>query len=109
MLNELGIKNEKILNGILYHVPAKRYLCAVDQNYYDTLSESSKHTLELQGGIFTAEQAKKFEQIPFYKDAARIRKWDDGGKVVNAQDVMDMRQIKEIFTRAMQESNQLNL
>lgn len=105
LLNEIGIKNEKILNGILYHVAAKRYLCAVDPTYYNALSESSKHTLELQGGIFTEMEAKEFEQIAFYKDAARIRRWDDGGKVIDAQNTMSMKEIKKIFAMAIKECN----
>eukprot|EP01047_Picozoa_sp_COSAG01_P016933 COSAG01_NODE_883_length_12927_cov_10.710789_6_plen_80_part_00 len=44
---------------MLWHVAAKRYWTAVDQAYWD-LSNSSKRSLEVQGGPFTAEEAVEF-------------------------------------------------
>lgn len=103
LLNELGITDERILNSILYHVEAKRYLCYIDETYYDHLSKSSQHSLQLQGGILTKDEAKQFEQIPFYKDACQVRKWDDNAKKLDAVDVLDMNQMKEIFFQAFDE------
>lgn len=98
---EMGVDNEKILNSILYHVAAKRYLCFAESTYYEHLSASSKHTLSLQGGIFNAEEAAEFEKIPFFKAAAQIRKWDDNAKMLDAQGVLDMKQMKELFVHTM--------
>lgn len=46
-LRDLGF-NEKICQLVGAHVIAKRYLTAVDKDYYDGLSNSSKTTLKYQ-------------------------------------------------------------
>ena len=63
------------------HVAAKRYLCAVDPAYRDRLSEASKHTLSLQGGPMNDDEVAAFEASPYHREAVRVRKWDDEGKV----------------------------
>ncbi len=65
------------------HVPAKRYLCAVDADYFDALSSASVHTLRLQGGPMTAPEIVAFEAEPFCQDAVRLRRWDDAGKAAD--------------------------
>ncbi len=69
-----------VLAPIRLHVDAKRYLCRVDPEYLDALSPASKLSLELQGGPFSASDAKKFITQPFGRDAARLRTWDDQAK-----------------------------
>jgi phosphonate degradation associated HDIG domain protein len=69
-----------IAECVRLHVPAKRYLCATDKGYHDRLSEASKHTLSLQGGPMDAEEAAEFERNPYYREAVRVRIWDDEGK-----------------------------
>ncbi|MDB6097959.1 MAG: hypothetical protein QOK23_440 [Gammaproteobacteria bacterium] len=63
------------------HVPAKRYLCATDDAYFAKLSAASVVTLKLQGGPMTPAETARFELEPFYRDAVRVRRWDDAGKV----------------------------
>ncbi len=63
------------------HVPAKRYLCATDSDYLAHLSAASMHTLQLQGGAMSAAEVARFEDEPYYRDAIRVRRWDDQGKV----------------------------
>ena len=63
------------------HVRAKRYLCATDPAYFARLSAASVHTLKLQGGPMSAHAVRQFEAEPFYKEAVRLRHWDDQGKV----------------------------
>lgn len=46
-LRELGF-SDKICQLVGAHVMAKRYLTAIDKSYYDTLSEVSKNSLQLQ-------------------------------------------------------------
>src|SRR2546427_11307373 len=48
---------ERVVFLVRAHAAAKRYLFASDPGYYDTLSNGSKHTLALQGGIMTADDA----------------------------------------------------
>jgi len=74
-----------VTEPIRLHVEAKRYLCAVDSVYWDTLSSASKHSLELQGGMFSAAAAEEFIRQPYAKDAVQLRIWDDRAKVANLE------------------------
>lgn len=67
--------------AVRLHVPAKRYLCATDANYGAKLSPASVVTLELQGGPMSAQEVTRFEREPFHREALRVRRWDDLGKV----------------------------
>jgi [1-hydroxy-2-(trimethylamino)ethyl]phosphonate dioxygenase len=63
------------------HVPAKRYLCATDSAYFAKLSGASVVTLKLQGGPMSAAETVRFVSEPFHREAVRVRRWDDAGKV----------------------------
>jgi phosphonate degradation associated HDIG domain protein len=63
------------------HVPAKRYLCATDPAYFAKLSPASVVTLKLQGGPMTRVETARFESQAYHRDAVRVRRWDDAGKV----------------------------
>jgi phosphonate degradation associated HDIG domain protein len=76
-----GLFGERVLGGIRLHVDAKRYLCATRAEYHDALSEDSKRSLKLQGGVFDAAQAQAFIAQPGAPDAVRLRLWDDRAKV----------------------------
>ena len=78
---------EVVTTPIRLHVPAKRYLCAVDNTYYDGLSDASKRSLKVQGGIMSDEDRNAFEQIPHYQDALTLRRWDDLAKVKGLETV----------------------
>jgi phosphonate degradation associated HDIG domain protein len=69
-----------VTQPIQLHVEAKRYLCAVDQAYWDSLSPASKRSLELQGGVFTPDAATDFIQQPYAPQAVQLRRWDDLAK-----------------------------
>jgi phosphonate degradation associated HDIG domain protein len=70
----------RVTQAVKLHVAAKRYLCAVEPAYWDTLSVASKHTLQLQGGPMSAAEVAAFRAQPFHGDAVRVRLWDDAGK-----------------------------
>ncbi len=72
---------EAVITPIRLHVPAKRYLCTTDASYYDGLSEASKRSLKLQGGVMSDNEYNEFEDIPHYQDAVTLRRWDDQAKV----------------------------
>jgi phosphonate degradation associated HDIG domain protein len=72
----------EVSEPVRLHVPAKRYLLATDAEYFARLSPASVITLKLQGGPMAAHEVAQFETEPFYRDAVRIRQWDDQGKVV---------------------------
>ena len=71
----------EISEPVRLHVPAKRYLCATDPEYFRQLSSASVHTLKLQGGPMSIEETQAFERERYYREAVHIRRWDDQGKV----------------------------
>ncbi|MHB9836025.1 phosphonate degradation HD-domain oxygenase [Paraburkholderia terrae] len=74
---------EAVLEPIRLHVDAKRCLCAIDAAYFGKLSVDSVRSLELQGGIFSDDEAQMFLKKPFAEDALRLRRWDDLAKEAN--------------------------
>jgi phosphonate degradation associated HDIG domain protein len=79
-----GLFPDAVLEPIRLHVDAKRALCALEAGYHDALSEDSKRSLKLQGGIYPAPEAAAFAAKPHAKDAMRLRRWDDLAKVKGA-------------------------
>jgi predicted HD phosphohydrolase len=71
-----------ITDTVRLHVAAKRYLCAVEEDYHAKLSAASKHTLSLQGGPMSDAELDEFRSLPFYREAVQVRLWDDAGKAV---------------------------
>lgn len=70
-----------VVEAIRLHVDAKRALCAVEPDYYAALSEDSRRSLVLQGGVFSPGETQAFLAKPFARDAMRVRRWDDAAKV----------------------------
>jgi gamma-butyrobetaine dioxygenase len=73
---------ERVAFLVRAHADAKRYLCATDPGYFDTLSTGSVHTLALQGGIMTPDEAARAAEHPWWPDAVRLRRWDDEAKII---------------------------
>jgi phosphonate degradation associated HDIG domain protein len=73
-----------VTEPVILHVPAKQYICAVDSEYADTLSPGSVRSLELQGGPFDSEDARRFIRHAYAQDAVQLRRWDDEAKVREA-------------------------
>jgi phosphonate degradation associated HDIG domain protein len=73
--------SEAVLEPIRLHVDAKRYLCLIDPGYWVELSPASKHSLELQGGVFSEAEAERFIAQSFAAEAVRLRRYDDLAKV----------------------------
>ena len=71
---------QEVVEPVKLHVQAKRYLCFVDPNYYNTLSEPSRQSLALQGGFMNADEATDFEKFQNYKEAVLLRTWDELAK-----------------------------
>ena len=76
-----GVFPSGVLEPIRLHVEAKRCLCALDAGYWDTLSPASKHSLVLQGGPCTQEEAEAFMRAPFAEESLRVRRYDDLAQV----------------------------
>ena len=72
---------EEVTQPVRWHVEAKRYLCAVEPDYFSGLSEASVKTLELQGGPMNQAEIREFEKNPHLQAIIRVRRYDDSGKV----------------------------
>ena len=73
---------EDIVKPIKYHVLAKRYL-ARNRKYFNSLSDASKISLKLQGGMLNAKESKEFEKKDFFKHSIKLRKFDEVAKKTN--------------------------
>jgi len=87
----------EVSEPVRLHVPAKRYLLATDRAYFSRLSPASVITLQLQGGPMAAHETAAFEAERFYREAIRVRQWDDQGKVAGLKtpNVEDYRRLLE--------------
>ena len=79
-----GLFGDATLEPIRLHVDAKRYLCAREPGYLESLSPDSARSLLLQGGVFDAPQAEAFGALPYAQDAVALRRWDDLAKSADA-------------------------
>ena len=71
---------DRVAEAIGLHADAKRYLCTVDRAYWDSLSPTSRRTLEKQGGLMSPEEVERFAANPYARDAILLRECDDAGK-----------------------------
>ncbi len=71
---------DEAVTAVRLHVPAKRYLCAIDSSYHDELSAPSRQSLILQGGPMNPEEISEFETHPFHRQSVQLRRWDDVAK-----------------------------
>jgi len=62
------------------HVAAKRYLCTVESDYFGKLSPDSVRSLELQGGLMSADELASFRANPHHVEAVRLRRYDEAAK-----------------------------
>ena len=75
-----GLFPLEVLEAIKLHVDAKRYLCQANPDYYAKLSDDSRRSLALQGGVFDEAAATAFLARPGARDAVMLRQWDDLAK-----------------------------
>lgn len=71
---------ERVAWLIATHTEAKRFACTTEPGYWDALSPVSRRTLELQGGRMSEAEQRRFRIHPWFADAMRMRRCDDGGK-----------------------------
>jgi phosphonate degradation associated HDIG domain protein len=79
-----GLLGDEVAEPIRLHVPAKRYLCAVDPDYHAGLSAASRESLVLQGGPFDAAGMQAYASLPRWREGLRLRRYDDLAKVQGA-------------------------
>jgi len=71
---------QPVVAPVRLHVNAKRFLCATEPEYLAGLSEASLRSLHLQGGPMSREEARCFEEEPWFREAIAVRRWDDAAK-----------------------------
>ena len=83
---ELGAKwlaerfGPEVSEPVRLHVAAKRYLCAVESDYFGKLSPDSVRSLGLQGGPMSADEIEQFRRNPLHAEAVRLRRFDEAAK-----------------------------
>jgi predicted HD phosphohydrolase len=80
------ISESAVLAGVADLNQWCRYLTAINQLYYDSLSSASQKSLAFQGGPFRGEELKVFEQDLLKDEMVSLRLWDDAAKVVGIED-----------------------
>ncbi len=97
-----GTFPDAVIEPIRLHVDAKRYLCRAESSYWAGLSPASRHSLELQGGVFSDIAAERFLARPYAWDAVRLRRWDDQAKVpgLRTPSIRDMEPVLRDAARA---------
>lgn len=75
-----GTYPEAVVQPIRLHVAAKRFLCATEPAYRDSLSLASRRSLDLQGGPFSPHEVEQFLAQPYAWDAIEVRRWDEQAK-----------------------------
>ena len=70
----------EVSEPVRLHVAAKRFLCSTESDYFGKLSSDSVRSLELQGGLMSADEIDAFRAIPLYAEAVRLRRYDEGAK-----------------------------
>jgi phosphonate degradation associated HDIG domain protein len=75
----------EVVEPVRLHVAAKRWLCAAEPAYAAGLSPASVRSLELQGGPMGPEEAARFLDGPYGRDAVLLRRCDEAGKVAGLE------------------------
>ncbi len=71
----------EVTEPVRLHVAAKRYLCAVEADYFAKLSPDSVKSLALQGGPMSPAEVVAFEALPQHSEAVQLRRYDEQAKV----------------------------
>ena len=64
------------------------------------LSEASVISLKLQGGLLNSKEAKVFEKEEFFKDAIKLRKFDEAAKKIGVK-IKDIIQYKDLLKASL--------
>jgi putative nucleotidyltransferase with HDIG domain len=95
--------SQKIQALVESHVAAKRYLCAVNERYWETLSDASKQSLVFQGGPMTGSEKESFANNPWCEEMCQLRQWDDGAKVIG-KEVSQLEQYEALIKKVLEKS-----
>jgi predicted HD phosphohydrolase len=94
------ILGERVAWLVGSHAEAKRYLVTTEAQYAAVLTPASVRSLEVQGGRMSEEEVRRFESHPWFRDAVRLRRWDDGAKDPSAPGA-DLDELVELYSRRL--------
>ena len=83
----------------MYHVLAKRYLCSIDNNYYENLSDSSKKSFIIQGGPLDKNFINILDKNKKFKNALKLRKYEDLSKRQNINITINLDYIHNLINK----------
>jgi gamma-butyrobetaine dioxygenase len=99
-----GAFGPEVTAPIALHVDAKRYLCAVEPDYFERLSEASRLSLAAQGGIMSQAEAAAFAKNPAFEAALLLRRCDDRGKDAALQ-TQTIEHYRGLLTASLRQTN----
>ncbi|HEX3088925.1 MAG TPA: hypothetical protein VHQ23_09735 [Ilumatobacteraceae bacterium] len=89
-----------VTEPVRLHVAAKRFLVSTEPGYAANLSSASVHTLRLQGGPMSQQEAAAFESNDFARQAVALRRLDEAAKDASAP-ILELDEFREIVSRAL--------
>lgn len=90
---------DEITKPILLHVQAKRFLCTVNNEYYNSLSDASKESFKIQGGKMTQEQCNTFRNNSYLNLALTLREFEDISKKKENTICIDMDYVENLLDK----------
>ena len=88
-----------ITHPIMHHVLAKRYLCTIDDNYYESLSSASKKSFIIQGGKIDNDFLDILKTNEKFSNAVKMRKYEDLSKIEKTPITIDLNYIKSLMQK----------
>ncbi|KAF1980976.1 PhyH-domain-containing protein [Aulographum hederae CBS 113979] len=79
-LRKIGF-SENVAALVAAHVPAKRFLCATVDGYWEGLSDASKQSLKFQGGKMNDAEVEEWKRQQWWEEMVALRTCDDAAKV----------------------------
>lgn len=76
-----AVLGPRVSELVRLHVPAKRYLVAVEPGYRDSLNDGSTLSLEMQGDAMYPDDVAVFEADPAHVGGVVLRRADEAAKV----------------------------
>jgi predicted HD phosphohydrolase len=76
-----GLLGPRVAALVALHDAAKRYLVTTEPRYRHRLSDRSRQTLRVQGGLLDPIQRSKLERDPHLEAALTLRRADDAAKL----------------------------
>lgn len=71
----------RIAHLISLHADAKRYIVTTEPEYLSRLTVISRKSFELQGGLMSPDEVRRFAADPEAENAILLRKADDAAKI----------------------------